>query len=55
MQVMESSKAAGWLDAFTRLSCEVGCPSHVFCDKDRAGMSGFEIAELDLRYLRLKF
>ena len=54
MQVMESSKAAGWLDAFPSLSCEVGCPSHVFCDRDSAGMSAFELAELDLRDLRLR-
>ena len=54
LQVLESSKAAGWMDAFTRLACEVGCPSHVFCDQDSAGMSAFNIADVDLRDLELK-
>ena len=54
LQVMESSKAAGWLDAFTRLACEVGCPSHVFCDRDSAGMSAFNIAEVEVRDLQLR-
>ena len=53
LQVMESSKAAGWIDAFTRLSCEVGCPSLVFCDRDSAGMSGFDIGEFEIRDLQL--
>ena len=53
LQTMESSKAAGWIDAFTRLSCEVGCPSFVFCDRDSAGMSAFDIAEIEYRDLRL--
>ena len=53
MQTLESSKAAGWLDAFTRLGCEVGYPSHVFCDQDAAGMSAFEMAETELRDLKL--
>ena len=54
LQTLESSKAAGWLDGFTRMACEVGCPSHVFCDRDSAGMSGFDIAELEMRDLQLK-
>ena len=54
LQTLESTKAAGWLDGFTRLACEVGCPSHVFCDRDAAGMSAFELAELDLRDLQLR-
>ena len=53
MQTMESSKAAGWIDAFTRLSCEVGCPSFVFCDRDSAGMSAFDIADIEFRDLQL--
>ena len=53
LQTMESSKAAGWLDAFTRLGCEVGYPRHVYCDQDSAGMSAFEIAEAELRDLKL--
>ena len=54
LQTMESSKAAGWLDAFTRLCCEVGTPKHVFLDQDSAGMSAFQIAELELRDLQLR-
>lgn len=53
LQTMESSKAAGWIDAFTRLSCEVGCPSMVFCDRDKAGVSAFDIAEVEFRDLKL--
>ena len=54
LQTMESSKAAGWLDAFTRLGCEVGLPSHVYCDQDSAGMSAFDMAEVELRDLQLR-
>ena len=54
LQVLESSKSAGWLDAFTRLSCEVGCPSHVFCDQDSAGMKAFEMVDVELRDLQLR-
>ena len=54
MQTLESCKAAGWLDAFTRLSCEVGHPKHVFCDQDSAGMSAFNMAETELRDLKLE-
>ena len=53
MQTLESSKAAGWVDAFTRLCCEVGCPSLVFCDMDSAGMSGFNMSEFEIRDLTL--
>ena len=53
MQTLESSKAAGWVDAFTRLCCEVGCPSLVFCDRDSAGMSGFNMSEFEIRDLTL--
>ena len=52
LQVLESSKASGWIDAFTRLACEVGCPTHVFCDQDSAGMSAFKMAEVELRDLK---
>ena len=41
------------MDAFTRLSCEVGCLSLVFCDRDSAGMSGFEISTFEIRDLQL--
>ena len=54
LQTMESSKAAGWMDAFTRLCCEVGCPNLVFCDRDSAGTSGFEISEMEIRNLQLE-
>ena len=54
LQVLESSTAAGWMDAFTRLACEVGCPSHVYCDRDAAGMCAFGMAEIDLRDLKLQ-
>ena len=54
LQTMESSKAAGWLDAFIRLSCEVGTPKHVFVDQDSAGMSAFRMAEVELRDLKLR-
>ena len=54
LQVMESTKAAGWVDAFTRLCCEVGVPSHVFVDQDSAGMSAFRLAEVDYRDLQLR-
>ena len=54
LQVLESSTAAGWIDAFTRLACEVGCPSHVYCDQDSAGMCAFGMAEVELRDLRLQ-
>ena len=53
LQVLESTKAAGWADAFTRLSCEVGIPSHVFIDQDSAGMSAFKMAEVEYRDLQL--
>ena len=54
LQVMESTKAAGWVDAFSRLACEVGVPSHVFLDQDSAGMSAFQIAEVEFRDLELR-
>ena len=54
LQVLESTKAAGWVDAFTRLSCEVGIPSHVFIDQDSAGMSAFKMAEVEYRDLQLR-
>ena len=54
LQTLESCNAAGWLDAFTRLGCEVGYPSHVYCDQDKAGMSAFDIAETELRDLKLR-
>ena len=54
LQVLESTKAAGWIDAFTRLSCEVGIPSHVFLDQDSAGMSAFKLAEVEFRDLQLR-
>ena len=54
LQTMESSKAAGWLDAFTRLACEVGTPKHVFVDQDSAGMSAFKMADIELRDLQLR-
>ena len=54
LQTMESSKAAGWIDAFTRLSCEVGTPKHVFIDQDSAGMSALKMADIELRDLQLR-
>ena len=54
LQVLESTKAAGWIDGFTRLSCEVGIPTHVFVDQDSAGMSAFELAEVEFRDLQLR-
>ena len=54
LQTMESSKAAGWVDAFIRFSCEVGTPKHVFVDQDSAGMSAFKISEVELRGLKLR-
>ena len=53
LQTLESCKAAGWLDTFIRRGCEVGYPSHVFCDQDSAGMSAFDMAEVELRDLKL--
>ena len=54
LQVLETTKSAGWIDAFTRLSCEVGVPSHVFMDQDSAGMSAFQLAEIEYRDLKLQ-
>ena len=54
LQVLESTKSAGWIDGFTRLACEVGVPSHVFLDQDSAGMSAFRNAEYELRDLKLQ-
>ena len=54
LQVLESSKSAGWIDGFTRLCCEVGVPSHVFLDQDSAGMSAFRNADLEFRDLKLR-
>ena len=54
LQVLESSKAAGWIDGFTRLCCEVGVPSHVFVDQDPAGMSAFNNSEVEFRDLQLR-
>ena len=54
LQVLESTKAAGWIDGFTRLCCEVGIPSHVYVDQDPAGMSAFNNSELEFRDLQLR-
>ena len=53
LQVLESTKSAGWIDGFTRLACEVGVPTHVFLDQDSAGMSAFNNAEVEFRDLKL--
>ena len=54
LQVLESTKSAEWIDAFTRLSCEVGIPSHVFIDQNSAGMSAFQLAEVEYADLQLR-
>ena len=54
LQTLESTKASGWVDGFTRLCCEVGTPTHVFVDQDKAGMSAFNLAELELRDLQMR-
>ena len=54
-KLLESmSKAAGWMDAFTRLFFEVGCPNLVFCDRNSAIKSGLEISETKFRDIQLE-
>ena len=53
MQVIESSLASGIMSGVTRLCCEVGIPSKMFIDQDRASMCGFKNVEFDLRNLQL--
>ena len=53
LQVVESSSASGIMSGIIRLGCEVGVPSKMFIDQDRASMCGFKNAEFDLRNLQL--
>ena len=53
LQVVESSSASGIMSGIIRLGCEVGVPSKMFIDQDRASMCGFKSVEFDLRNLQL--
>ena len=54
LQVLEEKSAAGIVDGFTRLSCEVGIPSKVHVDQDSGALAAFESAEIDFIDLQHK-
>ena len=48
MQVLEKSDSSGVLSGIIRLACEIGFPSQVYIDQDRASMCSLGNAELTL-------
>ena len=53
MQVIEKSDSSGVMAGIIRLACEIGFPSQVYIDQDRASMCSLGNAEYDLRNLQL--
>ena len=53
MQVIEKSDSSGVMSGIIRLACEIGFPSQVYIDQDRASMCSLGNAEYDLRNLQL--
>ena len=52
LQALEDKKAAGIIEGFTRLCCEVGVPTKVLIDQDGGFMAGLQAAEIDIRDLQ---
>ena len=52
IQAIESTLTSGIISGVTRMSCEVGVPSKMSIDQDRASMCGLKSIEFDLRNLQ---
>ena len=51
MQVCEMKDTAAMMEAFIRLSCEVGYPKYVMCDKDSSLLAAAQEIKVNLRNL----
>ena len=54
LQVCEMKDTTAMLEAFIRLSCEVGYPKYVMCDKESSLLAALSEAQVNLRDLSHK-